>query len=451
MIELSLVKKMTSLTIIVFLLTLLVGYSVNTELNLIVVIFLCFSLAAIAFFIIKNVHEDVENKYFRYEQILDSLQTPLSVTDIDMNWTYINKPVQDLFHKPRESFIGKPCNNWGAPICKSDKCGVWRLRKGIDETYFSQFDREFRVNTRYIYNRKGDPVGHVEICTDITAIIGLEKASQIEKENSKRLEAAYEELKKTQETLIESEKMASLGSLVAGVAHEINTPIGICVTASSFIKDQLFELQKSLDSNQLSQDDLERIIDIINESNTIIESSMARSIDLVKSFRQVAVDQSSEERYQFRISENLHNVVTSLKHELKKYNAKVEVSCDPELKINSYPGALAQVYYNLIVNSLVHGFDGSDGSNNIYINVTFEDDIIHIEYKDDGCGIEQDIIRKIFEPFITTKRGDGSSGLGAHIIYNLVTHKLGGNVSCQSEIGKGCQFDIKLPVETKES
>ena len=192
------VKKLTSLIMLVILLAMMAGYLINIQNPLAWYgILFCLAVIIISTFLgIKNIKDEVANKYYWYEQLLNALPTPLSVTDLDMNWTFINKPVEKLFHEPKNEFIGKQCNHWGAPICRTEKCGVWRLRKGKTETFFSQFDREFRVDTQYLHNLKGDRIGHVEVCTDITAILEVGKAAQQEKKSKQHLEEAYQELKK---------------------------------------------------------------------------------------------------------------------------------------------------------------------------------------------------------------------------------------------------------------
>ena len=446
--EMTFVKKLIFLIIVVALLAMMVGYFISMQNPLAWYgIAFCVVLLTVSVFLgIINIRDEVANKYHWYEQLLDSLSTPLSVTDMDMNWTFNNKPVAKLFHQPKKKFIGKPCNHWGAPICQSEKCGVWRLRKGETETFFSQFDREFRVDTNYLHNLKGERIGHVEVCTDITAILGVAKASQQASESKLRLEEAYEQLKKAQKTLVESEKMASLGSLVAGVAHELNTPIGICVTASTYLHDQAEDFINRLASNHVSVSYLNEFLKNLNESTELMINNLSRTANLITSFKQVSVDQTSDALYRFRMAEQLHQVVTYLRHELKKSHTEIEVRCDPELELNSYPGALVQIYSNLILNSIIHGFDESNPPHKITIDVTNEKGAILIDYSDNGRGIEAELLLKIFEPFVTTKRGQGGSGLGAHIIYNLVTHKLKGTISCDSEPGRGCHFYIRLPL-----
>ncbi|HDN9015559.1 TPA: PAS domain S-box protein [Aeromonas salmonicida] len=262
-----------------------------------------------------------------------------------------------------------------------------------------------------------------------------------------QLGKAYDDLKQAQQTLVESEKMASLGSLVAGVAHEINTPIDISVTASSYLQERVADFKLHIDSKQLSRSYLNEFTVNLDESMQLLQSNLRRASELIASFKQVAVDQSSEARYNFSLADNLHQVVVSLGHKLKKAQCEVDIQCDPKLSIFSFPGSFTQIYSNLILNSINHGFDNWDKPKKITIKVEQEGEELLINYSDNGRGIPPEILPRIFDPFVTSKRGQGGSGLGTHIIYNLVVQLLKGRISCVSEPGNGAQFHIRLPIQ----
>ena len=266
-------------------------------------------------------------------------------------------------------------------------------------------------------------------------------------EANNQLVKAYDDLKQAQQTLVEMEKMASLGSLVAGVAHEINTPIGISVTASSYLQERVADFKSHIDSKQLSRSYLNEFTVNLDESMQLLQGNLSRAAELIVSFKQVAVDQSSEARYSFNIADNLHQVVVSLGHQLKKIECDVDIQCDPKLSILSFPGSFTQIYSNLILNSINHGFDSCDKPKKIAIKVEQQGEELFIDYSDNGRGISPEILPRIFDPFVTTKRGQGGSGLGTHIIYNLVVQLLRGRINCASEPGQGAQFDIRLPVQ----
>ncbi|WP_042013312.1 ATP-binding protein [Aeromonas fluvialis] len=262
-----------------------------------------------------------------------------------------------------------------------------------------------------------------------------------------QLGKAYDDLKQTQQTLVESEKMASLGSLVAGVAHEINTPIGISVTASSYLQERVADFKLHIDSKQLSRSYLNEFTVNLDESMQLLQSNLRRASELIASFKQVAVDQSSEARYNFSLADNLHQVVVSLGHKLKKSQCEVDIQCDSKLSIFSFPGSFTQIYSNLILNSINHGFDNWDKPKKITIRVEQQGEELLIDYSDNGRGIPPEILPRIFDPFVTSKRGQGGSGLGTHIIYNLVVQLLRGRINCASEPGQGAQFHIRLPIQ----
>lgn len=262
-----------------------------------------------------------------------------------------------------------------------------------------------------------------------------------------QLGKAYDDLKQAQQTLVESEKMTSLGSLVAGVAHEINTPIGISVTASSYLQERVADFKQHIEAKQLSRTYLNEFTQNLDESMQLLQGNLRRASELIASFKQVAVDQSSEARYNFSLADNLHQVVVSLGYKLKKAQCEVDIQCDPKLSIYSFPGSFTQIYSNLILNSIHHGFDGWDRPRKITIQVAQQGDELVIDYSDNGRGIPPEILPRIFDPFVTSKRGQGGSGLGTHIIYNLVVQLLRGRIHCASQPGQGAQFHIRLPIQ----
>lgn len=268
---------------------------------------------------------------------------------------------------------------------------------------------------------------------------------QLVEVRTQELSQTLENLTTTQTKLVESEKMAALGSLVAGVAHEINTPIGIGVTAASLLAEKATNFFETYQSGNMKRSDLEKFLNTATQSSTMILANLNRAAELIQSFKQVAVDQSSESKRSFKVKEYLEEILISLRAKLKTTNHKVEISCDENLTLDSYPGALSQIVTNLVMNSLIHAYDGEDAGR-IEISVTVEGKVIIFEYADDGQGISEENLSKIFEPFFTTKRGQGGSGLGLHIVYNLVTQKLNGAIECQSQLGLGTKFIIKLPI-----
>ncbi len=265
------------------------------------------------------------------------------------------------------------------------------------------------------------------------------------KNSNLNLRSTLQQLQQTQKQLVEADKMAALGSLVAGVAHEINTPLGNSLTAVSLLKDETQQLKQQFDDNSLKRSLLEEHIQVATESIDIIYTNIARAAQLVHSFKQVAVDQSSDDRRVFPVLPYIEEVLFSLRPLLKNTRYQVQVSGDKTLSIDSYPGSFSQIITNLVMNSLQHGFhDKADGM--ITIRAEHDGDDLRLLYEDDGCGMSQKQLRRLFDPFYTTRRGQGGSGLGAHIVFNLVTQHLNGQIECSSEPEKGLRFEMHIPL-----
>ncbi|PSB31901.1 sensor histidine kinase [Stenomitos frigidus] len=223
-----------------------------------------------------------------------------------------------------------------------------------------------------------------------------------------------------QDQLVEAEKMAALGNLVAGVAHEINTPVGTSITLASTLMDETQQFADAVESGALRRSTLSNYLDIARESATLILSNLTRAGELVQSFKQVAVDQSSLGQRTFAVKPYLEEVVVSLSPQFKQALHRMRIEGDETVMIHSYPGALAQVVTNLVNNSLIHAYQpGEQGQ--LGFNVVQQNEQVTIFYYDRGRGIPELVLGKIFEPFFTTAREKGGTGLGLHITYNLVT------------------------------
>lgn len=270
------------------------------------------------------------------------------------------------------------------------------------------------------------------------------RTSELSQANQ-QLQQTIANLKLAQSHLVESEKLAALGGLVAGVAHEINTPLGVGVTAASHLQLETRRLQSLLEGNELKRSDLENYQSIAMESSEIILRNLGRADKLVKSFKQVAVDQGSEAPREIELAEYLDEILTSLRPTLKRTGHKIEVVCPQGLSFVTQPGALYQVVVNLVMNSVIHAFEeGKAGE--IRIEATRREDAVVLSYADNGRGMDEDARRRIFEPFFTTRRGQGGSGLGMHIVFNLVTQVLRGSIEFDSAPGQGVYFSIRIPL-----
>lgn len=269
-------------------------------------------------------------------------------------------------------------------------------------------------------------------------------------ERTKELKSSLDNLKVTQEQLVEQEKMASLGELVAGVAHEINTPIGVGITAVSHMDESIEHLYQAFQQGTLTKKQFEDVLSAIRESAGIIEGNLRRAADLVKAFKSVAVDQSSAEPRLFNLNHYVHDILMSLRPKLKQTAHNIETQIDESIELFCDPGVISQVVTNLLMNTLNHAY-GPNENGHILIAATNHDESLRLTYSDDGHGIEPEILKRLFDPFVTTKRGQGGSGLGTHIIYNLVTQGLGGRIQCFSHVGQGTRFEITVPLENLRS
>jgi len=246
-------------------------------------------------------------------------------------------------------------------------------------------------------------------------------------------------LKRTQNDLVQTEKMAALGRLVAGIAHEVNTPIGIGVTAASHLKKEIKNFNESYRNETLSKNSFEDFIDTSAQSSNILLNNLERAANIIQNFKQVSVDQSSDKTRSFLLKEYLESIVINLKPTLKQTSPLIEILCPQSLQVESNPGAFYQIFSNLIMNSIIHGFEDKK-QGHIIIKVHPKGNDVEIIYKDDGKGMGKENLAKIFDPFFTTRRSLGGSGLGTHIIYNLVTQKLHGTITAKSEEDQGLTF-----------
>ncbi|MDM8557476.1 two-component regulator propeller domain-containing protein [Candidatus Parabeggiatoa sp. HSG14] len=297
----------------------------------------------------------------------------------------------------------------------------------------------------------------------------LQKNKEIEFKN-KELAETLQQLQVTQRQLIEAEKMSALGNMVAGISHEVNTPIGIGRTMASLLDEKTADLMALYENGQMKRNNLDQYLKMVYQSNELILKNLTRAAELMKSFKEVAVDQSSEQKRRFLLKEYLHDILNSLQPEFKHTKHQVSIKCEKDILLISYPGAFSQIITNLVINSLIHGFSHfSKRKENLKIGqiiieattknisssmkikereenkaIINKGDLI-LRYSDNGKGISAKIINNIFEPFFTTNRQHGGTGLGLNIVFNLVTQKLNGTISCESIEGEGITFTIKIP------
>lgn len=265
-------------------------------------------------------------------------------------------------------------------------------------------------------------------------------------ERTRKLTQTLQELQETQAELIRSEKMAALGQLVAGVAHEINTPIGNALLAASVLQNETQAFSDLYQQGRLKRSALSGYLETATDSSRLVLSNLDSAAQLIQSFKQVAVDQASLEKRTFAVIPYIKSVLISLEPHLKTTGHQITVNGDISLKMVSYPGALSQIVTNFVINSTRHAYQPGERGHLTFALTQHEDQVI-IEYADDGCGISEDHQAKMFEPFFTTARDRGGSGLGLHIVHNIVTQNLQGAIRCESALGAGTKFILNLPLQ----
>ncbi|WP_375753651.1 cache domain-containing protein [Vibrio sp. HN007] len=267
------------------------------------------------------------------------------------------------------------------------------------------------------------------------------------KERTKDLNNKIKDIETMQNQLVESAKLASLGGIVAGVAHEINTPVGISITGITHLTDITKEVDSKFENQSLTSDDFKLYLDEVKETSHIVFLNLDRTAKLIQSFKMISVDQATEEERTFNVYDYLMEILLSVETITRKNKVKVEVTCDKNIEIHSQPGYLSQVLTNLIMNSIRHGFI-VDREHVIRIRVEQSEGELTFIYEDNGVGISQEHESKIFEPFFTTNREEGGTGLGLNIVHNLVTSKLNGRIECTKPQGEWIQFVMVLVSRT---
>jgi len=263
-----------------------------------------------------------------------------------------------------------------------------------------------------------------------------------------QLQQSLDDLTLAKDQLVQSEKMASLGQLVAGVAHEVNTPLGICVTSISALKEKVIELNNAIENENLTKSKLTRTLNLLIEYQVIIENSLNKAVELIRGFKSVAVEQHTDPELKINLALHVNDVVNTVKTLFKRKKYTINLDIDENINLVTYPSAWNQILTNFLTNSHFHGFEDQDTGE---INISFkeEDGYLTLTYSDDGKGLDDSVKKRIYDPFVTTKRGQGGSGLGMNIVYNLVDAKLGGTIKSLDTV-KGCTFEVKVPIKQDE-
>lgn len=270
---------------------------------------------------------------------------------------------------------------------------------------------------------------------------------KLKDKKNEELEASFKKLKEAQQMLIEAEKMAALGGLVSGIAHEINTPVGICITAESFLEEKTKAFTDLYSSGKISKQSFESYIEYVEESSDLISSNLQHAAYLINRFKLIDVTSKEGESRNINLIDFINEVVMASKIKISNTRYSILLDGPDDLVISINADALYKVLYNLIDNSVVHGFESLD-KGEVKIRVFQKEAQIYIEVVDNGKGMAEEDLEKIFEPFFTTKRGQGSSGgLGMYIVFNLVTQNLKGKIECNQVSGGGMKTEIILPID----
>lgn len=388
------------------------------------------------------------------KQILENSPDGIFTISTDLEIHYVNPAFCKLVGYAAEELVGTQITTYLGDLNILDACmhEVAETGKCRDqETIFKRKDGSvvhISKNVQAIMNSDGsfrEILVSVRDMSDLHRLNrDLEESRQQLVKHSQELEKTLDELRNTQRQLIESEKMASLGGLVAGISHEINTPIGISITSASTMHEELRALQNNFADGTLKRTDLDEFISHAKQACNILHTNLQRASELVNSFKRVAVDQTLDEWRTINLKEYCDEVLTSLGPKYKHRPITVVNNCAADISMCTNPGAIYQVLSNLVLNSLTHAFDDIKGGR-INITAHLDKERVIIDYRDDGKGIASEHLPRIFEPFFTTRRGQGGSGLGLSIVYNLVTGNLKGQIGVDSKPGTGVHFHLSIP------
>jgi PAS domain S-box-containing protein len=387
-------------------------------------------------------------------QILDNFPDGVFTTDTELQITYVNPAFCQLLDFGEQELLGTSITEYLGDLAILEACSREVAATGKcnhQETLFRRRDGSMvhiSKNVQAIFDEAGNTREILVTIRDMSQLHDMNKRlAHSHHELAARaaeLEAALTELRRTQEQLIENEKLASLGGMVAGVAHEINTPLGISVTAASTMHEHVETLREQMAQDTMTRSALTGFLDQATEACSILQTNLRRAATLIGTFKQVAADQVVEDRRTINLRAYCEDVLTSLQPSYRRRPIEIRNDCDPALDLHTHPGAVYQILSNLVTNSLTHAFDEQQPGT-ISITAHADAEQVVLDYRDDGKGIAAEHIKRIFEPFYTTRRGKGGSGLGLSIAYSLATQQLGGNLKVESAPGQGAHFQIRLP------
>ncbi len=383
--------------------------------------------------------------------VIDTVPAMINVKNAELRYVLMNRYMARIFGIEPADAIGRTADEVMPRYraARTDETDRRVLESGKEIGFYEEEYEDASGEIRqWLVNKL--PIssvdGRVENIVTVALDIGDRKRSEQEMRRAKdAAEAALGNLRETQNSLIEAEKLAALGRLVAGVAHEVNNPVGISLTVASSLERKIALFAEEVERGQLRRSSLNDFIANNRDAASQLVANLNRAAELVQSFKQVAADRNYSDKRNFDLGELTEQVVMSLRPALRKHHVTLSVDCEPNLTMNSYPGPYGQVLTNLFLNSVAHAFpDGKGGAVDIIVRQVGADNV-QILFSDDGCGMSPDVRRKAFDPFFTTRRDQGGTGLGLHIVYNIVTGRLGGRIGLDSGSGKGTRIHIVLP------
>jgi len=385
------------------------------------------------------------------QQVIDTVPAVINVKDTSLRYVLMNRYMAGIFGIEPGEAIGRTTGDlmarYGAAKTDAYDKRVLATRDGLgfyEEEYTdaSGVMRQWLVNKLPLLRADGEIENIVTVALDI----GERKRSEQEMRKARdAAESALRHLRETQNSLIEAEKLAALGRLVAGVAHEVNNPVGIGLTVASSLERRVTRFREEVARGDLRRSSLNEFVDANRDAAAQLVANLNRAAELIQSFKQVAADRNYSDQRVFDLADLTEQVVMSLKPGLRKHRLTLAVDCKANLTMNSYPGPYGQVLTNLLLNAVAHAFpDGTGGAVEIKVQ-DYGEDHVEILFSDNGVGMTPEVRRRAFDPFFTTRRDQGGTGLGLHIVYSIVTSRLGGRLHLHSEPGQGTHIRIILP------
>jgi PAS domain S-box-containing protein len=399
----------------------------------------------------KRAEEAIAEGRRLLQQVIDTVPAVINVKDRQLRYVLMNRYMAGIFGIEPIDAIGRTTSNlmsrYGAQ--KTDDNDQRVLASGQGLGFYEEEYLDVRGHLRqWLVNKMPllDADGEVEHIVTVALDICERKRGELEMRKAKdAAEAALRNLRETQNSLIEAEKLAALGRLVAGVAHEVNNPVGISLTVASSLERKTALFTDEVAQGNLRRSSLNDYLAASRDASSQLVANLNRAAELIQSFKQVAADRNYSDQRIFDLGDLTEQVVMSLRPGLRKQNLTLALDCQPNLTMNSYPGPYGQVLTNLFLNAVAHAFpDGRPGLVDIKARESGKDNV-EIVFSDDGCGMSVDVRRRAFDPFFTTRRDQGGTGLGLHIVYSIVTTRLGGRLDLASEPGGGTRVQIILP------